>query len=152
MCHNAAATSSVIGALEFYRLGTYKSRDRFDLHKNVVKIRGEKFIHKIDIEDYWANLMYEQVVRKRIWSRMSMDFIRNCELFSIPNQVADDSDHTHLQYEIEVSKPILLPSWTWPEVVDLNELMREVNYFSREWVDKYVNKLIEMGVTLTYKK
>lgn len=57
-----------------------------------------------------------------------------------------------LQHENEVNKPILLPSWTQPEVVDSNELMREVNDFSKEWVDKYVNKLIEMVSPSPMKK
>lgn len=52
VCHNVAAASLVIDELAFYRLGTNKRSDRFDPHNNVVKIRGEKFIHKIDIEDY----------------------------------------------------------------------------------------------------
>lgn len=138
MCQTATATSSVIHKLAFYHLGTYKSRDRFDPHKSVVKIKGERFTHKIGIEDYWANLMDEQAVRKRMWSRMLVDFMRKCAHFSIPNQIVDDSDHTHPQYENEV-KPILLPIWSQPKVVDLTVLMKEVIDFSREWVDKYMN-------------
>lgn len=37
-------------------------------------------------------------------------------------------------------------------MVDLNVLMREVNHYSREWVDKYINVLIKMKVIFTYDK
>lgn len=45
-----------------------------------------------------------------------------------------------------------MPSWTQPEFVDLNVLMRDVNDYSREWVDKYVNELRKLKVTFTYEK
>lgn len=64
----------------------------------------------------------------------------------------DDSDHTHPHYENEMKKSILLPSWSEPEVTDLNVLMRDVMDFSREWIDKQMNKLIGMGVVFTFEK
>lgn len=58
--------------------------------------------------------------------------MRKCNLFSILDQVLDDSDHTHPQYVNEKDKPFLSPSWMQPELVDLNVFMREVNDYSRE--------------------
>lgn len=127
-------------------------KERFDPDKKVARIRGEKFIHKVDIEDYWANLMDEQVVERRMWSRMSVDFMRKCGLFLIFDQVLDDRDHTHPHYENEMKKAILLPNWSESEGIDLNILMREVLNFSRTWVDIQMNKLVDMGVPFTYER
>lgn len=52
VCHIVAAASTVIDEIAFYRLGTYKSKDKFDPHKSVERIKGERFKHKVDIEDY----------------------------------------------------------------------------------------------------
>lgn len=102
--------------------------------------KGEKFTHKIDIEDYWANLIDELRVRRKMWSQMSVDFMRKCNFFSIPDQVKDDGNHVHPQY-VKEDKPVPSPNWSRPKLVDLSILMREVNDYSREWVDKQINKL-----------
>lgn len=152
VCQSAIAASTASEELAFYRFATYKKRERFNPDKKVGRIRGEKFIHKIDIEDYWANLMDEQAMKRRMWSRMLVDFMRKCGLFLIPNQVLDDKDHTHPQYESEMKKAILLPNWLESEEFDLNILMREVLSFSRTWVDIQMNKLVDMGVPFTFER
>lgn len=83
---------------------------------------------------------------------MSVDFMRKCGLFLVHDQVLDDRDHTHPQYENEIKKAILLPNWSKSEEIDLNALMREVLSFSRAWVDIQMNKLVDTGVSLTYVK
>lgn len=96
--------------------------------------------------------MDEQAVKRKMWSKMSMDFMRKRGIFLIPDQILDDKDHTPPQYENEMNKAILLPNWSKQEVIDLNVLMREVLSFSRGWVDSQMNKLVDMGVTFTYEK
>lgn len=96
--------------------------------------------------------MDEQAVKRRMWSRMSMDFTRKCGLFLIPDQVLDDRDHMHPQYENEIKKATLLPNWSELEEIDLKILMREALSFSRTWVDIQMNKLVDMGVSFTYEK
>lgn len=90
-------------------------------------------------------------MKRRMWFKMSMNFMRKCGFFLIPDQVLDDKDHTHPQYENEMKKAILLPNWSELEEIDLNVLMREVLSFYRAWVDIQMNKLVDMGVSFTYE-
>lgn len=151
ICPIAEATKIVNEELELFHLGIYKVRNRFDPFQRISTTKGEKFIHRIDIEDYWVNLTDEFGVRRKIWSRMSVDFMRKCNFLSIPDQLKDDGNHIHPQYAKEKDKPVPSLDWSQPEMVDLNVLMREVNDCSRESVDKKINKLRRQNTTLTYE-
>lgn len=59
------------------------------------------------MEDYWANLVDEFKVRRKMWSRMSIDFIKKCNIFLVPDQVEDEGEQVLTQYEQEKDKSIL---------------------------------------------
>lgn len=44
-------------------------------------VNGEKFEHRPDLEDDWANATDNFEIRKRFWSRIPLNLIRASEVF-----------------------------------------------------------------------
>lgn len=135
-CHTTQAVKTTNTKLQFYQLGIYKPRLNCDPHHKIHTVEGKRYKHRVDLEDYWANLTDEFAVTRKMWSKMLVDFIRRCNIFPVPNQVKDNGEYVLPQYEQEKDKPILAPSWSQLELIDINTLMKEVIDNSRWWIDQ----------------
>lgn len=97
--------------------------------------------------------MDEYAIRRKMWSRMSLDFMRKCNIFPILDQEKDDGNLIDLYYDCKKDNPIHPPNWSQiDELTNLGIFMREVVDKSRTWVDKQIYRLRKQGATLTYGK
>lgn len=68
-CPTAQATESAKLEMQWYPFTFYRSRANYDPHNNIGMVNGERYRHRIDLEDFWANAADEFDIKKRIWSR-----------------------------------------------------------------------------------
>lgn len=61
--------------MQWYPFTFYQSKTNYDPHNNIRSAKEERFGHKVDIEDFWANPTDEYEIRKRLYSRLHVNFI-----------------------------------------------------------------------------
>lgn len=76
--------------------------------------------------------------------------IRECEVIPVPDQVSEDMNVLHPDYEAVRDAPLPLPDWSEPEIADLDTLSIPVLTFTRAWVDMHVSRLEGKSISLTY--
>jgi hypothetical protein len=114
--------------MQRYPFTSYRSRADFDPHHHIGVVNRRKYEHIVDLEDYWANAADEYEVRKRLWSRLSISFIRTIELFRVPNQLEDDGEYIQPGFDERQSlSPI---RWSKPELANLITFMIPVVKYS----------------------
>lgn len=134
--------------IQQYPFISYKSRNNFDpLHIRTVD--GERYKHRVDLEDFWANAADEYDVRRRLWSRLPLSMIRATELFKIPDQLQDDG--IYVQPGFNENEPLPPIRWFEPEMGDLATFMRPVFKYSQWWIDRQVEVLRQRNVQFTYE-
>lgn len=108
-CYSTQVAETINLELEFYQLGVYKQISHFDPHHKMHTSGGRKYKHRVDIEDYWENFTHEFAFRRKMWSKISVDFIKRCNVFLVSDQLKYNGEHMLLQYEQERDKPLFVP-------------------------------------------
>lgn len=89
-CLTLAAAENSIDELAFYHLTSHTARSYFDLYNKTRMVVGVKFKHKFHLEDYWANAKDDLEIKKRMFSKLSLNMIRLCEVIQVPDQVKEE--------------------------------------------------------------
>ena len=67
--------------LHFFYLLLYPKRHDFDPYNKITSVAGSRYLHKVHLEDFWANTADENEIRKKMHSRLPLDIIRACNIF-----------------------------------------------------------------------
>lgn len=135
--------------LKFYKLTLHTSGQDFDPRGKSRTVQGQEYKHRVHLEDFWANAGDEAEIRKRMFSRLPLKLIRECEVIQVPNQVEEDARITYPDYESIKNTPIPPVDWVEPEITDLDTLSIPVLTFTRAWVEDRIHRL-RRSVALTY--
>lgn len=108
----------------------------------------KKYGHQWQLDDCWMNIQDDVEVKKKMYSRLPLDFIRKCKLFNVADQVEDSGKYLQLAYAKE-SKEIKI-NWVDTEVEDLKDLMKQVLEYTRICIDIQHKKLKEQNITMTF--
>ncbi|XP_057848237.2 uncharacterized protein LOC131058395 isoform X1 [Cryptomeria japonica] len=148
VCPNALAMDDAEKELALYSFSSFALRESFDPHGYIEETVGRKFKHEFQIEDFMMNLLDDLEVKRKMHSRLPLDFIRKCKIYTVADQAQDSGRHLQSSYDRE-SKSVRL-DWNEPEVVDLDALMASVLSCTRRWVDVQHQKLREQGIAMTF--
>lgn len=147
-CPLVQAAESARLEMQRYPFTSYRSREDFDPHHHIGVVNGRKYEHRVDLEDYWTNAADEFEVKKRLWSKLPVSFIRTTELFRVPGQLEDDGEY--IQPGFDERLPLPPTRWSEPKLVDLTTFMRPVIKYSQWWLDQRIQQLQRNGMALTY--
>lgn len=111
-------------------------------------IAGKKYKHISQLEDFWMNAQNDFEVKKKMHSKLLLDLIQKCKIFSVVDQAKDNGKYLQSTYEKE-DKEIKM-NWVQMEVTDLKELMKQVLNYTRKWIDVQHQKLKEQNMTMTF--
>lgn len=85
-----------------------------------------------------------------MFSRLPLSMIREYEIIPVLDQVDEDMNVLHPDYEAVRDTPLPPPDWSELEIADLDTLCIPVMIFTRAWVDKNVSRLKSSPISLTY--
>lgn len=92
--------------LLFYWLTHHTARTNFDLCDKIRMVVGVKHKHRMQLEDYWANVKDDYEIKRRMFSRLPLKLIRICEIIQVSDQIEEDVNTIHPNYEKEKDKPV----------------------------------------------
>lgn len=113
MLESCSTTQAAEGArleMQWYPFNFYQSRSIFDPHNHIGLVNGEKYKHRMDLEDFWVNAIDESDIRRRLWSRLPINLIRRTELFRVPDELEDDGEYTQPCYD--ENRPLSPVRWS----------------------------------------
>lgn len=144
----AQAAESARLEMQWYPFTFYRSRVNYDPHSNIGSVNGERFRHKVDIEDFWVNAANKFDIKKRLFSKLPVSLIKTTEPFLAPDQLEDNAEYTQPNFDEHAPLPPI--KWLEPKHADLTTLMRPVMKYSRWWVDQQCHRLRQRDIILTY--
>lgn len=116
------------------------------------KFLGQQYIHKLEIEDFWANCHDDLDVIKRTYSSVIVEYIKALYLF-FPNQILeDDKVLQDKEYNKVVDNPIPLPNWTEEQVKNLNIVIRLVLRITKRWVEAQKISVMDQIVKVKFEE
>lgn len=127
----------------------YTHRDNFDPYDNIKNAVKKKYKHIWQLEDFWMNVQDDFEVKKKMHSKLPLDFIRKCKAFSVVDQAQDSGKYLQPAYEKE-EKSIKI-NWSEAEDTYLKDLMKQVLAYTCKWIEVQHNKLKEQNVQLTFE-
>lgn len=117
VCPSIQSAHIVGDELAAYGFSFHSKRTNFDITGEAQKKATKEYRHKDDLEDYWANIKYDLEARKKRYSRLPVDVIRQYNVKLIPDQLEDDGnlvqDHA---YESVKDRSIGEINWNEDEV------------------------------------
>lgn len=128
-CSTAQAAEGARLEMQWYPFTFYQSKTNYDPHNNIRSVKEERFRHRVDIEDLWANAADEYEIRKRLHSRLSVNFIKETQPFLIPDQLEDNGENTQLGFDEHAPLPPI--KWSKSDHADLATLMRLVMKYTK---------------------
>lgn len=114
------------------------------------QVNGEKFEHRLDLEDYWANAANNFEIRKRFWSRIPLNLIRASEVFRVVDQLEEENEYEQPHFANLKNEPLALVDCTDSERSNLGDLMRPMIEYSKWWTAQRTKELKARNITLTY--
>jgi len=96
--------------------------------------------HKPHLEDSWADCIDEFEVRRRDWSRLTLDQMRIYHLgWKLPNLVDDYTNLVDHVFAIENTKPLSDVDWSVYEMTDIKTRSYFVLHRSQLWLNSKVD-------------
>lgn len=99
LCPSLATMENSTKEPLFYHLTPHIARSDFDPNDKIRMVVGMRHMHRIWLEDYCANAKDDYKIRKIMFSKLPLKMIRICEIIQLPNQVEEDVNTVHPNYE-----------------------------------------------------
>ena len=124
-------------------------RNDFDPYKKISSVGGSKYQHKVHLEDFWANAVDENEIRKRLHSRLPLKIIRTCNIFKVPDQMEEDPNVMRKGFNLETIAELY--DWKKKEITYLEALPKPILDFKKWWIERKLEKLVAPANGFTYR-
>lgn len=147
---NPSQAEESFAELASYGLQEHFPRKCFD-HDNLAKrAYGRRYRAKESVEDYWKNCSDDYEVRRREYSRLSVQQMRLYEYRRVPDQLIDSRNCLQVR-EFESVRHLLLGiDWSQDPITDFEAVMAAPGRYTDQWLHQQIERLIHEGVQFTY--
>ena len=70
----------------------YPKRHDIDAYNKITSVVGSRYLHKVHLKDFWANIVDVNEIKKKMHSRLPLNITRACNIFQVLDQMEEETN------------------------------------------------------------